>query len=284
MPVRVLMTNLLKLVLFFVILSADAMSAKSAPEDDELNYRYTLGRKKQLPVSLVERPLVLPARQYEISSQGYFTRGPQNLPLVGLDVAAKYGIAPKWDIGVVLIPVTFSSEPTSGIQTPEFVANYELYRGAVEVALNFSSRLPILGEISPTLKLLTRIHLGKWAYLDAGAYGRYQFFDARSTLMAGAPLGIGLRILKNLALFAKAEVYSPDLVREDWKARIEGQVAYTFEDKTGPFMDIGVGYQPPEYVIIGNDMSSVVSNDIGSFRLFAQFFFLEDPDYRPFEF
>lgn len=256
----------------------------SAPDDDELDYRYTLGRKKQLPVSLVERPLVLPARHYEVSSQGYFTRGPTNLPLVGVDVAARYGIAPKWDIGVLLIPITFSSEPTSGIQTPEFITNYELYRGPVELAVNFSSRLPIVGEVSPTLKLLTRIHLGKWAYLDAGAYGRYQFFDARSTLMAGAPFGLALRILENVALFAKGEVYSPDLVRERWVARLEGQLALTLKDKTGPFMDIGLGYQPPEYVINGSEMSSIVGNDIGSFRLFAQFFILEDPDYRPFEF
>lgn len=278
------MTNFSKLALCLLILTAGVSRAKSAPGDDELDYRYTLGRSKQLPVSLVERPLVLPARHYAITSDGYFTRGPQNFPLIGVDITAKYGIAPKWDVGVLLIPITFSSEPDSGIQTPEFIANYELFRGPVELAVNFSSRLPLVGEVSPTLKFMSRFHLGQWAYVDAAVYGRYQFIESQSTLMAGAPIGIGLRVLDNLALFAKAEVYSPDLARDRWLTRIEAQLAYTLEDKTGPFMDLGVGYQPAEFSINDNSMSSLISNEIGLVRLFAQFYFLEDPDYRPFEF
>ena len=49
-------------------------------------------------------------------------------------------------------------------------------------------------------------------------------------------------------------------------------------------MDLGVGYQPSEFSINDNNMSSLISNEIGLVRLFAQFYFLEDPDYRPFEF
>ena len=178
------MKSLASLFRFFaglLILSGLASTSFAQTDDaSDLDYRFTLVPKKKLPVRYAERPLVVPLRHYELRTSADLTQFDPQTPVVGINVGASYGVSKNWEVGLLLFPITLSPSKETGLDTPEFIARHQFVKDVFELAFEFSSILPLSGEVSPTLKLMSRVHLGAWASFDVAAFVRYQFIDANS--------------------------------------------------------------------------------------------------------
>lgn len=259
-------------------------SSANAEDDSDLDYRYTLAPNKKLPTRRVERPLVLPIRHYELRTNGYITQLDPLTPIVSLQLAASYGIAKNWELGVLLLPLSFSASKDSGVGTPEFIARYQLFKGVFEGAFEFSSILPLVGDLSPTLKLISRTHLGAWASFDLGGFARYEFITGVSNFQAGVPAELKLQILDSLSLSLSGGVALTDSSRNWVSGWAQSALVYTFHDKNGPSVDIGAGARTANHVLHGGMPADPALGNYPAAYLFANFYYLEDPDYRGYDF
>jgi hypothetical protein len=264
--------------------SLAVVSSANAGDDSELDYRFTLVPKKKLPIRRVERPLILPLRHYELRTNAHITQLDPATPIVSLEIGASYGISSNWEVGILLLPLSFSASADSGVGTPEFIARYQLFRGVLEGAFEFSSILPLVGEVSPTLKFLTRTHLGAWASIDLGAFARYEFIDAMPNFQAGAPAEFKLQILDSLSLSISGEVALTDSARKWVSVWAQSALVYTFHDTNGPSADIGAGVRTANSVLQGGMPADPALGNYPAIYLFANFYYLEDPDYRAYDF
>jgi len=276
----------IRLFLLSGILSVFCSLAFSAYAEDtgELDYRFTLVDQKKLPLRRVQRPLLMPLHYYEIYFDAEVTQVDPRTPWTQIGIGASYGISNDWEVGMLILPISFSAATDSGFSTPEFQLKYGLLKGVFEVSLDFSTILPIATEVTPMLKLNTRTHLGEWISLDLGAYARYEFVGGHSKFFAGAPAELRLQILDALSLSASVHVGLIDSVRQRYGGSGSAFIVYTHATKKVPFVDIGAGVKTETYVFSGRMLDDPNQVNYPGVAVFARFFVPEEPDYRPFEF
>lgn len=259
-------------------------SAIFAADGDGLGERFTVDALKKLPLRRVQRPLVLPTRFFETFFDSELTRIEPGTPWLQLGLGAAYGIDKDWELGMLIVPLSFSAHPDSGISVPEFRIKRGLLRGAFEVAAAASTILPLFGEFTPTLALKTRSHFGAWMSIDLDVFARYELVEDAPVFKAGVPVELRIQILDRASLSAGLIVELIDSPAPRLFVTASASLIYTHPGKSGPFADLGLGATMPEYVFSGGMLPDPSLANHPGLTLFARFYVPEDPRYHPFEF
>ena len=232
----------------------------------------------RFPVRLVERPLTLTRGIYGLTFDLGVSQLAPEVPIVSFLAGTGYGISDDFEIGINVLPVTFSPAAGTGLEYPSVFLKYRLVRGAFEVAVGAQSQLPFGSPIAISAGFMFRAHLGRFAVIDCSPTAGALFGD-QIEANARAPVEIGLQFGERFALSLKGEANYADFYPERLVANASVKLSYTIPNQRGALGDIGVVVTSPNYSLRGELLPDPEPGNYFFGGVVARFFLVEEPGY-----
>ncbi|MCK6544366.1 hypothetical protein L6R52_00720 [Myxococcota bacterium] len=232
--------------------AADAGEVGEADDDTS-----TIVDMRRMPLDYVARPLVTPKDLWVIVASSGFAQLDEESPVVPLVVGARYGVDGDLEVGLELLRLTMSPNPSTGLGQPLVHALQRLVGGTFELGIQGTATVPTGSAHAVSLALPMVLH-ARVLRLDAtlglgAASGTKWIFSAEAPAEVTVGLGDRLRLSAGVH-FTMPDVRRPDLlVRPSFRAglALPEKVEDGAPGRRGTVFDLGVRVTLPDLALHG---------------------------------
>jgi hypothetical protein len=230
-----------------------------------------------MPVRAVDRPVTLLEDHFGLEPDLYVTRAGETA-VVGIFLGAGYGVSNDMEVGLNLIRLTLSEDPSSGIDAPSGYITYRLLDSQLELAVKGEVEVPVNDAIDFAASVPMRLHVGSLlaVNLEPGVFGA---IASPAQYGVRVPAEVRIQTTDHLTIDALAKFSVPNL-RTSSAALLQfgGRIAYTLERHKAAFGELRA-------TVLASSL--VLGDDAALFRPFtsdwtvlidATFFLRSDPD------
>lgn len=252
------------LVILALLVAAPALAADRTPSSS-------------MPLRAVERPLTLLEDHFALQPDVLVTKV-GDTAWVGLFVGAGYGIDDDFEIGITLLRLTLSKDPSSGIDSPTGYLAYRLIDGPLELALKAELEIPVDDAVDFAASVPVRIHGGAWVAvtLEPAFYGS---IASPGRYGARVPAELRVQATDQLSFGALAQLAFPSLdAGSGALLQFGGLAAYTLDRARAAFGELRISVFAKSLTV--GDQTGVVAPYTADWTVLldATFFLRSDPD------
>jgi hypothetical protein len=258
------------------------VSLLGAPDEEEAE-EWVPRYETPFEVPFVDRPITLPEDMFGLLFDLGVTQLSRGTPLVAFDAGAGYGVTSDLEVGVILVPLTLSSDESSGLGEPRIFAEHRLVGGVFELSARLEVELPLSPPYRLDAAVPFLVHLGGIARLD-GALAFRAGYDNKLLPEAGIPLELTFQIARRLALSAGGYGRTTSFERPNLLTSFSLRAAYTIEDEGRPWADLGVLATSPAFALAGELPDDPSLGKYFAVALVTRFFIPDTTDYGRLEF
>ena len=239
---------------------------------------WSLSATPAVPLRLVERPLTLPKRMYEVRFDLGYTRTDADLPVATVGAGTGYGVDDDFEVGLVLLSFGMSKDPNTGLDAPRFYVMQRLLEGVLELAAFAEADVPVgddryvFGAALPA-----RLHFGRWARLDGSvAYRGVATDELRSQITI--PLELNVQVAERFALALTASAIISPVVDPALLGKVGLRASYAIVGERGSWGDLGVHVSSPRQLLRGPSPSNPSFGHDLTAVAYGRFFVFDAPD------
>jgi hypothetical protein len=241
------------------------------PDRDGRGEQTAVESRRSFRVRFVDRPLTVPHDWFALDAGLGYERLDPSSPVVSLATGAVYGVSDDLQIGVELLRLTMSPNPTTGLGQPHVSVLYRMLKGTFELGGAMEMGVPTGGQHEGALSVLSLLHIASFARIDlapsilGGDQPSWRF----SVLV---PASLRIQVIDQLSLGVDPILSIPDVRRGDVLARLGGRASFTVADEHGARADIDLLVTSADRVLRGSRPADPAFGNYFSVFVLAKFF------------
>jgi hypothetical protein len=249
---------------------------RQAPPRDEAPVAPALTLERGVRLRFVDRTLTVPRDWFALDANLGYERLNPSSPVVALASGASYGVDDDLQVGIQLLRLTMSPNPSSGLEQPRTNLTYRFVRSVFEMGVSGELEIPTSSQYTFAAGLPAMLHIASFARVDLSP--KVVVSDQPSwTFSAVMPASLRIQIIDALSIGVDPFLSIPDLRKRDLLIRFGGRASYTISDARGrAFADLDLIASTRDSVLHGSRPTDpAYGNYISVF--FAATFYLVNP-------